>query len=217
MTRSILKSDSLGTIYVIGETEPAAVVRDTSTARRGARWLARALAAHEARILQRLETNPALPRVLAFDGIALERSYVPGAPMHVARPSTRVYFRDAFRLLRSLHRQRIAHNDLAKEANWLCMPNDRAAIVDFQIAWHSRRRSLLFRLLAREDLRHLLKHKRTYLPGELTARQRRLLARPSLGARLWRTLWKPVYHGVSRLLGRMPRQGPVETRGSPHV
>jgi predicted Ser/Thr protein kinase len=215
MTRTTLKSDSLGTIYVIGDGEPEAVVRDTRTARRGARWLARALAAHEARVLRRLEATPALPQVIAFDGATLERSYVAGVPMHAGRPCSAEYFRDALRLLRSLHRQRVAHNDLAKEANWLCMPSGRAAIVDFQIAWYSRRRSPLFRLLAREDLRHLLKHKRTYLPHGLSTRQRRLLAHPSLGARLWRTLWKPAYLGLSRLLGRAPRRGPVETRGSP--
>ena len=210
MTRHLLKSDSLGTIYVVDDS---VVVRDTRSARFGVRWLARALAAHEAAILRRLDADPGLPTVIAFDGATLERSFVVGEPMHAAKPRSAEYFRDALRLLRALHRQCVAHNDLAKEANWLRMPDGRAAIVDFQIACRSRRRGPLFRALAREDLRHWLKHKRTYLPARLTLRQRTLLAHPSTGAKLWRTLWKPVYHWLTRrVLGRPQRRGPAESR-----
>ena len=154
-----------------------------------------------------------LQKQSGFDGTTLARSYLPGEPMHAARPASPEYFREALRVLRSLHRQHVAHNDLAKEANWLCLPESRAAIVDFQIAWHSRGRGRVFRALAREDLRHWLKHKRTYWPSGLTQRQRAMLAHPSLGARLWRTLWKPVYHCVTRhLLARPARNDPVESR-----
>jgi serine/threonine protein kinase len=211
MTRHILKSDSLGSVCLLAETGPAAVLRDTRGARYGAGWLARALAAHEAKILARLDPTPGLPTLISFDGTTLKRSFLPGEPMHAARPRSREYFHRALTLLRRLHRHGIAHNDLAKEANWLCAPGDQPAIVDFQIAWFSPRRGKLFRALAREDLRHLLKHKRTYLPDRLTARQRALLATPTVWARLWRALWKPPYHWVTRrLLGRPGRRGPAE-------
>jgi hypothetical protein len=82
------------------------------------------------------------------------------------------------------------------------------AFIDFQIAWVAPRRSALFRLLAYEDLRHLLKHKRTYLPGRLTARQRAILARPSPPSRLYRRTVKPVYLFVTRrLMGWADREG----------
>ncbi len=211
--RRILKSDSLGTIYATHDACIAAVVRDTRAARFGVGWLARALAAHEASILRRLDGTHGLPTLLMFDGVALRRSYLPGHPMHEARPQSPAYFRDALRVLRAMHRQRVAHNDLAKEANWLRTADGRAAIVDFQIAWYSRRRGKLFRVLAREDLRHWLKHKRTYLPDRLTARQRAILARPSFGARLWKALWKPPYQWATRrLLGRAERPGAAERR-----
>ena len=74
-----------------------------------------------------------------------------------------------------MHRAGIVHNDTAKEPNWLVRPDGSPALVDFQLAMHFTGRGRLFRMLAREDLRHLLKHKRTYLPGELTARQRRII------------------------------------------
>ena len=131
--------------------------------------------------------------------------------MHSGDPASRQYFLRAQKLLFRMHRSGVAHNDLAKEANWLCMPGNQPAIVDFQLAIVSHRRGRLFRLLAREDLRHLLKHKRHYLPRELTARQRGLLASPSLPARLWRSLFKPPYLFVTRqILGWPERDGPEE-------
>src|SRR3546814_17659449 len=70
-----------------------------------------------------------------------------------------MYYRDGLRLLARLHRRVIVHNDLAKEPNWLVCADGRPALVDFQIAWTRGRRGRLFRLLAREDLRHMLKHR----------------------------------------------------------
>ena len=113
-----------------------------------------------------------------------------------------------------LHRAGVAHNDLAKEANWLVVRGDTCAIVDFQLATYSPTRTARFRRRAYEDLRHLLKHKRTYQPLALTARQRRILARPTVGTRVWRVLVKPAYRFVTRtVLGWPERSGPVERSG----
>lgn len=152
-----------------------------------------------------------VPQLLAFDGRVLRRSYLPGAPLYAATRVSPVYFTRALRLLRRLHRAGVAHNDLAKEANWLCGPGDMPGIIDFQVATLSRRRGKWFRHLAHEDLRHLLKHKRTYQPQRLTARQRAMLAAPALSTRLWRALWKPAYRVLTRrVLGWPERTGPVE-------
>lgn len=209
--RRILKRDSLGTVGLGDEGGAAVVVRDTRCARRWVRWLANSLARREAAALAALDGHAGTPRLLGFDGHALRRTWLPGVAMHVGQPVTRQYFRRARRLLFRMHRSGVAHNDLAKEANWICMPGERPAIVDFQLAVVSPRRGRWFRLLAREDLRHLLKHKRHYLPDELTRRERALLARPSLMARLWRMLFKPPYHFVTRrLLGWPERDGAEE-------
>ena len=118
--------------------------------------------------------------------------------MQVARPRDPAYFVDALRVLRSLHRRGIAHNDLAKEPNWLVTADGHAGIIDFQLARTDPARGKLFRMQAREDLRHLLKHKRYYCSDSLTSAQRRILDRPSLPARLWRWVVKPVYLGITR-------------------
>jgi hypothetical protein len=110
-----------------------------------------------------------------------------------------------------MHKLGVAHNDLAKEANWLTAPDGLPGIVDFQLAIVAPRRGALFRLLAREDLRHLLKHKRRYLGHALTARQRRMLATPTLLARFWRYVVKPPYRFVTRRLLAWPeRSGAFE-------
>ena len=63
-------------------------------------------------------------------------------------------------------------------------------------------------MLAHDDLRHLLKHKRTYLPHRLTAREKRILAQPSLLSRIWRSTGKRVYRFVTRrVLGWSDREG----------
>jgi hypothetical protein len=117
-------------------------------------------------------------------------------------------------VLRRLHCAGIAHNDLAKEANWLVTAGDACAIIDFQLATRSPARTARFRRRAYEDLRHLLKHKRTYQPQRLTARQRGVLARPTCPTRLWRALVKPPYLFVTRVvLGWPERAGPVERSG----
>jgi RIO-like serine/threonine protein kinase len=211
-TERILKRDYFGTVRL----ESAEVVtRDTSGVRWWLRWLARALARREAAALEhlgeRLGEQRGLPRLLAFDGARVVRSYVPGKVMFVGRPVTRAYFRVALRLVLRMHRCGVAHNDLAKEANWLCLPDGGAGIVDFQVASIFARRTKLFRTLAREDLRHLYKHKRYYLPAAMTARQLQLLATPSAATRCWRAVGKPLYHCVTRwLLGWPERSGPKE-------
>jgi serine/threonine protein kinase len=130
----------------------------------------------------------------------LERSYMHGQPMQQAQPRDRAYFRQAHALLASLHRRGIVHNDLAKEPNWLVRADGTPGLVDFQLAWTRGRRGRLFRLLAREDLRHLLKHKRTYVPEALTARERHILATPATHARIWRQTAKRLYKLVARRL-----------------
>ncbi|MFO1078910.1 MAG: serine/threonine protein kinase, partial [Planctomycetota bacterium] len=177
----LLKSDLFGSVYRVSASDGRyVVVRDLGAARRGLRWLARALARREARALRRLAGIEGLPALLHADGERIERSWIDGRPMQLARPRDPAYFRAAARLLRRLHAQDVAHNDLAKEPNWLVTPAGSPALVDFQLAICSRRRGRLFRALARDDIRHLLKHKRTYLPERLTARERRILATPSL-------------------------------------
>jgi RIO-like serine/threonine protein kinase len=212
----LLKKDLFGEVrreFVAAEPR---VVRDATAARRWLRWLARRLLRREARALAALDGIDGVPRLIATDGLRLERSYIEGKPLHRASPDGPAYFTLAAKLLRRLHALDVVHNDLAKEPNLLVTPGGEPAVIDFQLAWHSPRRGRLFRLLAHDDLRHLLKHKRTYCPAALTNRERAILARASLPSRIWMRTVKPPYRFVTRkLLGWSDREGASERSNHP--
>lgn len=195
---TLLKADELGRIEITERGGFTVIRRDIVAARWWARTFARRAAAREARALAKLDGIDGVPVLLGWNGRELLRGYIAGAPMQQARPRDRAYYRDALRLLARLHRRGIVHNDLAKEPNWLVRSDGQPALVDFQIAWTRGRRGPLFRLLAREDVRHLLKHKRTYCPEALSARQLIILNTPAPHARLWRATGKRLYKLIAR-------------------
>ena len=139
------------------------------------------------------------PELLWAGRHALVRGFINGVALHLAKPVGDVaYFRSAKQALHKLHRAGICHNDLAKEQNWLRGNDGRAYVTDFQLAACFRTRSRLFRIAAYEDIRHLLKHKRSYAPDALTPKERKILARKSLVASIWLATGKKVYRAITR-------------------
>jgi RIO-like serine/threonine protein kinase len=210
----ILKRDLFGKVVRRNDGANVVIVRDAAAARWWLRWLARYLLRREAEALAALDGLDGVPQLLRHERRRLMRSFVDGEPAHRARPEQADWFRSAARLLRRIHRMGVCHNDLAKEPNLLVRRDGSAGIIDFQLAARSRGRGRLFRIAAYEDLRHLLKHKRTYRPDLLTERERRILANPSPVSRIWMGTAKPVYLFVTRrLLGWADREGAGD-RGS---
>ncbi|TXH77449.1 MAG: serine/threonine protein kinase [Lysobacteraceae bacterium] len=196
-----LKADAFGRVMLMRDHERLFVRRDLRGLpvwrRLPALWLAR----REARGLCRVAGSDAVPQLLNWDGRCLDRSYLDGAVMFQRPPrGDLAYFRIARRRLQALHRRGLTHNDLAKEANWLVLADGTPAIIDFQLAVCGRARAPWMRLLAREDLRHLLKHKRTYCPEALTPIERRLLNHPSWLRHAWFLTGKPLYRFITRTL-----------------
>jgi hypothetical protein len=139
------------------------------------------------------------PELLWAGQQALVRGFINGVALHLAKPVGDVaYFRSAKQALHKLHRAGICHNDLAKEQNWLVGRDGLAYLTDFQLAACFRTRGRLFRIAAYEDIRHLLKHKRSYAPDALTPKERKILARKSLVASIWLATGKKVYRAVTR-------------------
>jgi len=209
MTESrLLKKDLFGEIWQISAGEKIHILRDASAANTYTRWLARRLLRREAGILAALESIEGVPQLVDFDRQRLTRTYLDGLPMQRSRPRDPQYFKAAARLLRRLHRNNVVHNDLAKEPNILVLGDGSPAFIDFQLAWFAPRRGRLFRLLAYEDLRHLLKHKRLYCPENLTQRELRVLDNPSFASRFFRSTVKPAYMFITRrILGWADREG----------
>jgi RIO-like serine/threonine protein kinase len=196
---TVLKQDLFGRIVKLENPGATALImRDLEPARPWLRWLARHLARRETRALLQLTGLEGVPRVVRAERNLTLRTWIAGRPMQIAQPRDLSYFRAAMQLLRQLHRRGVVHNDLAKEPNWLVTDSGTPALVDFQLAMRRRRRSRLFRALAHDDIRHLLKHKRSYLPERLTARERRILATPSIVSRVWMASGKRAYRFITR-------------------
>jgi hypothetical protein len=176
-------------------------------------WWSRPIARHflrrEARALDVAGALGVAPRLLYAGPEVLVRRFIDGVALHVARPlGDGAYFRSARRALHALHRAGICHNDLAKEQNWLRGTDGRAYLTDFQLAVRFPRRGRMFRIAAYEDVRHMLKHKRSYAPELLTAAELRVLARKSLLTRAWMATGKRVYYWVTRgIFGFADREG----------
>lgn len=197
-TRTLLKQDTFGAIYACQRGEDTWIERSTATAPWWARPLARWLLRREARALGRLRQHTGVTRLRSVTRSTLTREFLPGEPLFRAQPASRDWFRAARRHLHAMHRSGITHNDLAKEPNWLVRPDGGAAIMDFQLASVFKRRTTRFRWQAREDIRHFLKHKRTYIPEHLTAREQQILATPSPASRLYRATIKRFYLWLTR-------------------
>jgi serine/threonine protein kinase len=157
------------------------------------------LFARERRALRLANDLNVGPKLLWAGKRALVRGFIDGVALHLAKPHGDVaYFCSAKEALRKLHRAGICHNDLAKEQNWLVGRDGRAYLTDFQLAACFKTRSRLFRIAAYEDLRHLLKHKRSYAPSALTPKERKILARKSMVASVWLKTGKKVYQAITR-------------------
>ena len=161
--------------------------------------LARHLFARERRALALARDLNVGPKLLWTGRQALVRGFIDGVALHLAKPHGDVaYFRSAKQALRKMHRAGICHNDLAKEQNWLRGSDGQAYLTDFQLAACFKTRSRLFRIAAYEDLRHLLKHKRSYAADALTPMERKILARKSVVASVWLATGKKVYQAITR-------------------
>src|SRR5262245_30797988 len=209
----VLKRDVFSTIergrFAMPEGERDAVLRRLDTVPTWAFPLAYHLFWRERRALQRAQNLGVAPLLLYAGHRLLVRGFIDGVALHLAKPQgDHDYFRLAKRALHKLHRAGICHNDLAKEQNWLRGADGRPYLTDFQLAACFRHRGLLFRIMAYEDLRHLLKHKRRYAPEALTAAEQRVLARKSWPTRIWMATGKRVYYFVTRGLFRfVDREG----------
>ena len=198
--QTILKTDLFGSVSREFEvnTQSFVTCRDTRKSPWWTKWIAKYLANREAKSLTKVDLPNSIPKLLYWKDGVLLRSWQNGEPMQIAKPKHSAYYSDALQLLRELHKQNIAHNDLAKETNWLVTPDGKPALVDFQLARHFKKRSAWFRYCAREDIRYLLKHKRGFCPEHLTARELKIVNTPGVASRIWKHTGKKLYMFITR-------------------
>jgi len=222
VTETVLKRDLFSETrkgHFSGAAQEKIIRRVVSAAPFWSRPLGWVLARREIAALRQVKGIAGTPQLISVDRDGLFRHWSEGTPLHLGRPKDPTWYRDAHRLLRSLRRRGITHNDLAKPQNWLMTPDGRAAVIDFQLASCHRRRGILYRLMAYEDFRHLLKQKRAFAPHLLSPKGARLLARRSLPSRIWMATGKKLYNLITRGLfrwsdgegthDRIEREGPA--------
>lgn len=230
-----LKRDALGRIELLDGPDGLVVRRVASGGRvPGSRPLARVLLARERRALRRLEGVTGVARVLdpscGADAPSragevpaarevLLRSWIEGCPLHAATELPSDFFERLEDLVRDLHARGVCHNDLHKEGNVLVCPDGYPALVDFQLASLHRSFGGSWRRRAREDLRHVAKHRRVYAlgtgigtgrPETLAAREQRAFV-----AAVWMRLGKPVYNLITRRFLRTQDGEPRRPPGGP--
>lgn len=173
------------------------------------RPLARLFAWRERRALERLVGVAGVPQLIGYERGVLYRSFMPGVTVAQARPRDPAFYGAMKRLMRQVHLRGVAHNDAAKRVNWLVLEDGSPGLIDFQLSLVFRRRhGRLFRLARREDLRHILKHKKFNIRQAMTAREKRMEKRRSWIGWLWRWLYKRPYLFVTRrILGWADREG----------
>jgi len=213
------KRDLFGRIELVRDGRGLFVRRVARASMPGVGWLARRLLARERRALAALADVPGVASLVEREARAelLERGYVEGVPLCLAEHLPRDYFERLEELVRALHARGVCHNDLHKEGNVLVGSDGRPALVDFQLASVHARRGAAFEARAREDLRHVWKHRSFYLAalGESDPLAGRAPRRGAV-AELWRRFGKPVYRALTRPAWLRARLASGEPRRGKH-
>lgn len=213
----IIKKDGWGHIaigeFIDDDKSCTAIKRSCFSAKWWLKPIARVLAHNEKKALFQLEGLSedyiAVPKILESGKGYHIRSFVEATPMYVEPPTDPKYYSRAKKLLRDMRKLGVCSNDLAKESNWLVTDDMQPVLIDFQLAIRSKRQGCIFRMIYRDDLRHLLKHKRRYCPDFLTAKEKQILKHKSCLNKFWMLTGRKLYRFYTRkILGWEKRKGP---------
>ncbi len=184
-------------------------------------WLGQWLCRREQRFYKNLADLPNVPKVLGTVGkTGFVHEYVIGEPLGNRPTIPDGFFDQLLRLLEEVHHRNIAYVDTNKPQNILVGEDGRPHLIDFQISydlhdlgknWLSRR---ILHRLQREDIYHVLKHKRRMRPDELTDAQREAATRRSWAIRLHRFVFKPYFKFRRRTVQRLRSTGQLLHEGS---
>ena len=140
------------------------------------RWLGRALARRETKMLRRLSSIVYVPAACGHvkidgrvDSTATAHDYVPGRSLLATYRVDDKFFPQLTTLLSQLHEHNVAYVDLHKRDNILVDGNGAPHLIDFQISLHLPRVwpvSYLLNILQRCDRYHLAKHMHYFRPDQ---------------------------------------------------
>lgn len=184
-------------------------------------WLGGWLCRREMRFYSRFADLPNVPALLAKVGkTGFVHDFVRGQPLCKDRPIPDRFFSDLQSLLRELHHRRVAYVDTNKPQNILLGDDGLPHLIDFQISydlhdlgnWPWTR--WLLRRLQREDLYHILKHKKKLRPDQMTARELALTNQRSWLIRAHRAVTRPYFLFRRQTFKRLRETGQLLSEGS---
>ncbi len=188
-------------------------------------WLGRRTASNERRLLEHLAGLRGIPALVGpvCDSKgqvllnAVAREYVAGHPLGNREPVSDTFFHDLNRLLDEMHQRRTVYVDLHKRENIIVTDRGEPCLIDFQISltwpdWlHS---GPIFRILARSDQYHLMKHWARCRPDQCGMDSTTLQKQIPWWIRAHRLVARPFREFRRRLLVRLgirSGKGRVET------
>jgi hypothetical protein len=184
------------------------------------RWLGRWQCRREIGFYRRLAGLACVPAFLKPVGqTAYVRAFVPGHPLSRQRAVPEGFWPRLDTAIREVHGRGVAYVDANKPENVLVGDDGHPYLIDFQIAWggssgpRSVGRWWLDRL-QREDLYHLLKHKRRFSPHHMTPEELARVRQRSLLIRAHRVLNRPYLIVRRRLFRWLRRTGRILPSGS---
>ena len=184
-------------------------------------WLGKWLCRREMRFYSKLRSLPNVPAVLGKVGATgFVHQFVHGRPLGDGQPVPDGFFDQLLALLAEVHRRGIAYVDTNKPQNILLGDDGRPHLIDFQISydlhdfgdnWINRR---ILRRMQREDIYHMLKHKRRLRPDEMTQAEQATASEVSWAIRMHRIVSKPYFKFRRRTFRRLRATGQLLPEGS---
>ena len=176
------------------------------------RWMGRFLCRREMRFYRKLSDLPNVPKLVGTVGdTGFVHEYVQGRPLAAGKEVPDGFFDECMALLAEVHRRGMAYVDTNKPENILLGDDGRPHLIDFQISWDSR---FFLRRMQREDIYHILKHKRKLRRDELTSEELKRVIQKSFFIRLHRTVFRPYFVIRRRLFRRLRLSGRLMPEGS---
>jgi len=178
------------------------------------RWLGEVLCDHELSILHRLQGIGGTPRLLGrYEKTGLVYEYIAGESLDEVVQVPDDFFDRLEKMLSMIHALNIAYVDINKRGNILLGSDNRAYLIDYQISIHIGRLWQLFgpagyllKILQKEDVYHLFKHKRRLRSDLMDDEQLCQSRRISNWVALHRALTRPLTKLRRRFLGYLYRR-----------
>ena len=198
-----LKIDMFGIIYLATYQNQTVIIRDLNVENKWFKIAAKYLNYNEVRILRKINRlkSPNFSKLIESRPNCTIRSYISGTPINqYPKKLNEAFYKKAFELVHTLHRNGIVHNDLEKAENWIVMDNGEPAFIDFQLAKYFSKKTFLFNLLKKIELRHIIKSKKRFCSSPLDESELKILNKRSLIHKFVRQYIKPFYNFITRKL-----------------